>query len=348
VIVSTPAAPLPDEPGVRLTANPGLLEAAVIALRCLIAAFYTVGAYAGWFAIDGYPRLLTVSWVAGYHVALAVYVARYRIPGRPIHVVELVCPFLDVLCITLPWIAIGDPQSPFWGVYLYALVAYTRRYAGRAFMFVASYVVGNLVFARLVIEPGLDANLVTMVILATVMAFLLFTIGAGWRQAEADARRLAETDPLTGIGNRRTFLECLNGLSRDPAASFAVLMLDLDDFKRLNDEHGHLHGDAVLVRVAHLLSERLREDDHLARYGGEEFIVALPGPGLARAAGVAERLRAAIAESGLTTVSIGCAARRPAEPAASVVRRADDALLAMKRAGKNGVLMAESAHPLAA
>jgi len=278
-----------------------------------------------------------------------VYVARYRIPGRPIRQAEVLCPFLDVLCITLPWIAIGDPQSPFWAVYLYALVAYTRRYAGRTFMLVSSYVVGSLVCARLVIEPRVDANLVTMVIVAVVMAFLLFTIGAGWRQAEADARRLAETDPLTGIANRRTFLQCLSRLSRDPAEGFAVLMLDLDDFKRLNDQYGHLHGDEVLVNVAHTLSQRLRVDDHLARYGGEEFIVALPRAGLGRAADVAERLRCAVADCGArTTVSIGCAVRQPGESAASVVRRADDALLAMKRAGKNGVHLADPPHAAAA
>jgi diguanylate cyclase (GGDEF)-like protein len=114
-------------------------------------------------------------------------------------------------------------------------------------------------------------------------------------------------------------------------------MLDMDDFKRLNDEHGHLHGDDVLANVAGVLTDSVREGDLVARYGGEEFVIAMPGTELNAAADIAERLRLAIFDATPTSVSIGCAVRRPGEPAEAVLKRADDLLLAAKRTGKNAV-----------
>jgi diguanylate cyclase (GGDEF)-like protein len=133
------------------------------------------------------------------------------------------------------------------------------------------------------------------------------------------------------------FLERLDLLAANQEQGFAVLMLDLDDFKRLNDEYGHLHGDDVLANVAGLLSENVRETDSIARYGGEEFVVAMPGAPLSEAVAVAERLRETVLASTPTSISVGCAVREPGESAASVLKRADDLLLAAKRTGKNAV-----------
>ncbi|MEI2659840.1 MAG: diguanylate cyclase [Bifidobacterium adolescentis] len=163
---------------------------------------------------------------------------------------------MDVSCITTAWVVLGDAQSPFWAVYLYTLVGYGRRYVGARYAVLAGYIVVNILLARAIIAGGplnsgiFDSNLLTMMVLALAVASLSHAIGSAWRNAEHRARRLAETDSLTGIANRRVFLEQLDALAAEPSAGFALLMLDLDDFKRLNDEHGHLYGDRVLAQVA--------------------------------------------------------------------------------------------------
>jgi diguanylate cyclase (GGDEF)-like protein len=318
------------------------LEAQVLVLQCAIAVFYCVGAYAGLFGVEGAARTASVAWIFAYHVVHTWYVLRFRSAGRPVAWVELATPLADVSCITAAWVAIGDPTSSLWAVYLYALVGYSRRIHGTAYTLVAGFILVNVVGGKVFMsaQEGLtpvDANLVINVVILTCMALLAAAIGTAWRRAEAQARVLAETDPLTGIANRRTFLEQLEALAARPDSAFSILMLDLDDFKRLNDEHGHLAGDLVLSNVADALTANLREHDRLARYGGEEFVVVLPGADTTAAHVTAERLRLAVQETTPSTISVGCAARRPAEPAESVIRRADALLLAAKRTGKNAV-----------
>lgn len=318
------------------------LEKKLLALQSAIATFFCVGALSGAFGADGPVRDWIVAWIAGYHVAHAVYVLARRCPGRPIAWVETVTPLCDVTAITFGWVLLGASSNPFWAVYLYAFVDYAQRYEGRQYQLLAVFILSNLVGGHTLISlttgsPMISSGVLTMVVLAIATAALSGTVGEGWRRAERRARQMAEIDPLTGIANRRTFLERLDELSQSPSGVFSVLMLDLDDFKRLNDDFGHLHGDSVLERVAQVLSDSVREGDRLARYGGEEFAVAMPGANLSEAVAVAERLREAIFEGTPTTVSIGCATRGPGETATEVLHRADDLLISAKRTGKNVV-----------
>lgn len=160
---------------------------------------------------------------------------------------------------------------------------------------------------------------------------------------------LARRDPLTGLGNRRSFDESLgsaHGRARRHGMGLAVLMIDIDHFKRLNDTYGHPVGDRRLQAVAAILDACLqRGDDLLARYGGEEFIAALPTHGLDHALGLAERLRTAVEAAALpaaearVTISIGVAwqaAHDQGDPR-SLVERADQALYRAKHAGRNCV-----------
>jgi diguanylate cyclase (GGDEF)-like protein len=161
-------------------------------------------------------------------------------------------------------------------------------------------------------------------------------------------KQLAYVDGLTGIFNRRYFeMRILEEIER--AARFkhplALLMADIDHFKRLNDEFGHLLGDEVLRQVSSLLSQHSRKHDILCRYGGEEFVVVLPEIGPEAALVAAEKLRAIIAGwqfPGVprpVTVSIGVGGmRREAMTRDDLVQTADSALYAAKAAGKNRVV----------
>jgi two-component system cell cycle response regulator len=162
---------------------------------------------------------------------------------------------------------------------------------------------------------------------------------------------LALTDSLTGLYNRRYFTAHLEGLMTriaDGAQAAAVLMIDVDFFKKINDTYGHAAGDTVLREVAIRLARNVRSFDLVARYGGEEFVVVMPETDMAVAAMVAERLRRRIAcepfPCGGTnaveiTISVGLAARALADDtAANVLKRADLALYRAKRDGRNRVV----------
>jgi diguanylate cyclase (GGDEF)-like protein len=159
--------------------------------------------------------------------------------------------------------------------------------------------------------------------------------------------RLATVDGLTGLRNRR-WLDDAFPRQLERAARLeqpvSLLMIDIDRFKQMNDTHGHLVGDAVLGRVAEILTNGLRPQDLLARYGGEEFAVLLPGLDLAGSVNVAERLRRTVelaksaeGEEPLpsTTISIGVAETRRDETIASLLVRADAALYRAKHGGRN-------------
>jgi diguanylate cyclase (GGDEF)-like protein len=169
---------------------------------------------------------------------------------------------------------------------------------------------------------------------------------------------LATTDFLTGLPNRREFMARLDDeqarLQRDVGEQGAVLMLDLDHFKRVNDEYGHATGDAVLRHLAALMRDSQRKIDTLGRVGGEEFAVLLPGADMAAATAFAERLRQRIANTPLeaegrtlpVTVSIGIAALDPADASGdTALVRADKALYCAKRGGRNRVERVDQCGP---
>ena len=166
-------------------------------------------------------------------------------------------------------------------------------------------------------------------------------------------KALAARDGLTGLYNRRSFDELLAQAvareERKPQGAFALLMLDLDHFKKLNDTFGHPAGDAALRHAAQTLGRRLRKNDVLARYGGEEFAVILDGADLAKAGELAERVREALQKGQIVfegarlsvTASFGLAVwpGDGREPAA-ILAAADRALYAAKQAGRNRVATA--------
>jgi two-component system cell cycle response regulator len=165
------------------------------------------------------------------------------------------------------------------------------------------------------------------------------------------ALHMAVIDPLTQLYNRRYVHSYLDRLCSDPLGGrFALLMLDVDRFKAINDRFGHTMGDNVLQGVAQTLRSHLRQSDLLARFGGEEFLViltALDDPAIAMT--VAEKLRSAIetmniAPGVMVTASIGVAITQSPAAAAELIDQADAALYDAKRAGRNQVILHGPVH----
>jgi len=175
---------------------------------------------------------------------------------------------------------------------------------------------------------------------------------------------LARTDPLTGLANRRWMTETINhlwGKGKESPQRVAMLMCDIDEFKKLNDHLGHAEGDRCLVQVAGIIQKYVRRSlDHVARYGGEEFLVILPGMSEKEALCVAERVRENVEAAALpnptsrvsryVTLSIGIAVQGPAGEnltSEQMQRNADAALYRAKQSGRNRVVIyrpATSSH----
>ena len=193
----------------------------------------------------------------------------------------------------------------------------------------------------------LHAAAFVMLFVATAMGSIAFLLMLRER-AEAEIRRLAMFDTLTGIYNRGAFMELAErelARARRAGTPFAVLMLDLDHFKGVNDQFGHQAGDRVLAEFAAVAGRCLRTEDLVGRYGGEEFCAVLPGAVEGQAIAIAERIRLSVAERALgglprpTTISIGIAVCGPGAPFVldSAIARADEALYEAKNSGRNRV-----------
>ena len=207
------------------------------------------------------------------------------------------------------------------------------------------------------IAIGITAALIMAALLAlhvwrlrALVALRTRELEAARHQAESDAR----TDALTGLSNRRLFLE---GLDRDLSraarghCNLALISIDIDHFKLVNDQYGHLVGDEVLKGVATVLAGCARSGDLVARTGGEEFAVICLNTDASEARWLAERMRQQVANLDINTVdarisltlSLGIAAYQAGDTTISIMARADDALYAAKNRGRNRVICAENA-----
>jgi diguanylate cyclase len=176
---------------------------------------------------------------------------------------------------------------------------------------------------------------------------------ANLRQELQMAKEESLRDGLTGIYNRRAFDDYLQSLTERNLLQrhdFALLLMDIDDFKAVNDTYGHPVGDRVILAMAETCRQMVRSDDFLGRYGGEEFVIVLPGASRRNAAKKAKQICTTIHSTRYTldesdahpslalTVSIGVAAYKQGDAAATILERADQALYSAKRAGKNCVM----------
>lgn len=209
-------------------------------------------------------------------------------------------------------------------------------------------VVSPALTASFVVDPfQLGAFLFSMVfifVMTMALAVMLF------REKEVEVMSLARRDPLTGLHNRLSLGEFSQQAIIDAGRSgepLSIILLDIDHFKRFNDEHGHQVGDAILKSVAGRLNQVLRDSDAAFRLGGEEFVIVLPKATSEQATQVAERIRASLAGASTDvaadalelTASFGVVEwDAPNENWDGLIGRADDALYQAKHAGRNRVI----------
>ena len=175
-----------------------------------------------------------------------------------------------------------------------------------------------------------------------------------WRNREKMIDQLSRIDPLTGIFNRRSITHGLNQ-AKEQKKVYALILLDLDHFKKINDNYGHEAGDRVLQQVAKILSFNLRSQDIVGRFGGEEFILVLLEADIPRAMDIAERCRQQIEQTEIlvmgkqhirVTASFGVAVSNGYQNKEEVIRLADAALYQAKAEGRNCIRVASSAQIL--
>jgi polar amino acid transport system substrate-binding protein len=185
-----------------------------------------------------------------------------------------------------------------------------------------------------------------------VILSLIFPAAVGYRLLENDEKmkeeikRLSEEDYLTKLYNRRIIHEIIEKeiiRSSRYDSAFSIILLDIDDFKSINDTYGHNTGDKVLIQFSKTLTQTIREADIAGRWGGEEFLVICPETNIDGATALAEKLRVNIencrfANAGNVTASFGVAGMRHADNVKSLIQRADNSLYSAKEAGKNCVV----------
>ena len=276
--------------------------------------------------------------------AIAVYLKR----SPPIPLILLLVPLVPAIGISL------KIQGFFGALWCYPTVLLFTFSLSRRMANVCNVLMLVAISALVYHFIGVDYTIRFSATLAltVVLANLILSIVVDLHRRLLDQ---ANVDPLTGAFNRRHMERCLadaierRGRTSAPAS---LLLVDIDHFKRLNDDFGHAAGDDVLKSVVELIERRSRKLDLLFRIGGEEFMLLLPDTREAAAAVLAEQLRASIEQSrpvdaSRLTVSIGVAELRPGETIDAWMKHADEALYAAKNAGRNRVARSDAHAPSA-
>jgi diguanylate cyclase (GGDEF)-like protein len=253
---------------------------------------------------------------------------------------------LTPLLLAAAVLSTGGAGSP--ALMWFALPAVTlgARFEPRGIVIGTAYILALLLLCTYGFDPAGAAAGHQNVIAAVALVLSTVTLSGALVESDRAHRRRSTVDPLTGLFNRNALEQRLAELdvqSHDGReASHALLLCDLDHFKRVNDHLGHAAGDTVLQEVAYAMRASLRAGDSIYRVGGEEILVVLPGATKTDAVDIGERLRRAVRDlhpvGVQMTVSIGAAVSRPGGfDVDDIVRRADEALYAAKANGRDTV-----------
>ena len=329
-----------------------------------------------WLAHAGYASVAAMTWWAlvatGGLVVMAALVrldltATWRDPALTFPQI-----LWAVTSSAVAYVLIGEVKGVIHGLLALTLLFAALNLKAKQIVAVSLYALGTFSFAVLFsIHLGRDSApeiayatvLLIMLLGCMLLSLQLYQLRVRLRRqrqelvlALAENRELASRDPLTGVLNRRHMLElmhleqrrCLRG-----QRTMWLAQMDIDHFKQINDTHGHGVGDLALMAFTQVVRENIRSSDVLARWGGEEFVLLLSDTHLDGALLTLERVRAAVEAAeveggppGLRmTVSMGLAEHQPGEAVELTLDRADKALYAAKRAGRNRVALGEGLLP---
>ncbi|MEM7082211.1 MAG: GGDEF domain-containing protein [Pseudomonadota bacterium] len=295
-------------------------------------------------------RLSQGEWLIGFVDALIVVsMAALGIFVFRTHKVRPASIYLSILCTSgaLLTVYLKGPMQVFW-TYPALMVGFylLKPKEALALVMVATLallppLVSQMAFSQL------GAVLVTLLITNSVA----YSFSAQTRRQKEQLMELAACDPLTGTGNRRGLLlemQRVQAQRNRLGTPSSLLLIDLDRFKQINDQHGHGVGDEVLIEVCRRITARIRQTDSLYRIGGEEFVVITHNEHIRSAAALAEELRKEVAEvpcSGVdVTLSVGVAELVSDETSKEWLGRADEALYDAKARGRNQVCLARFPH----
>lgn len=345
--------PRPGGLGVRGSSLAGAAYWGMVQRVALMAASIDVGYIAVFLWLGSMPLALVNI------ISVAMYLGAYRLIQLRRNAMALALIWLEVISHSaLGSLLIGWESGFHYYLLLFIpaiVVANTRGLAWPMVVALLAYYLGLQtlcsMFAPLAPLPPDSVQIVNWMHICLVFALSAALAGYYRRTiliAEARLRRQATLDPLTGLNNRRQFAalasHALSRSERD-GSPVALMLCDVDHFKLVNDTHGHGVGDDVLVAVARVLADNMREQDILARWGGEEFLALMPACSPEAAGDMAERIRAAIAAAPLDvgtmqlalTLSFGVAQVRGNADLRAAIARADAALYQSKDQGRNRV-----------
>lgn len=324
----------------------GSTESIQILARRASIAFAAFSGLSAWY-------LQSSAWemAAGLAAAYALYSLTLCRRKAPPGVGEL---FLSVaLCAGLTLVQAGYSDILYPLLLLRMALRAGRRRAVRIALIIAAVQLGASAAVTTAFTPAAIAGMLFNLLGAAVVTYAAVYIDALiTRQASDDKQmlelirqndrnyRMALTDALTGLYNHRAYKERIDSLSQ-----YVLLVIDIDHFKKLNDTHGHLIGDKVLVALGTIIKASVRSGDLAFRYGGEEFVVVLPGTTAQVGLKIAERLRSKVAEFAFegekgripVTVSVGLSVKKPGMNSQVIFEQADRALYRAKQLGRNNV-----------
>lgn len=311
----------------------------------LALALSSVSAEVGWWWVA--PLIVGL---AGFAVADS-FMRRSAHPGAWVAAAWAILPLLlaDAVVMT------GGAASPVLMWFALPAITLGARFEPRGIALGTVYVLALLVVSTVGLDPATASAHHQQLIASGALVLCAVILSGALVESDRAHRRRSTLDPLTGLFNRSALEQRLAELdgqpsSEDEGLSHALLLCDLDHFKRVNDQLGHAAGDAVLQEVAYTMRAELRAGDSIYRVGGEEILVVLPGADEADAIEISERLRQAVRERrpvGVpVTVSIGIAVSMPGGvDTGDLVSRADAALYAAKAGGRDMVVVGNGDEP---
>ncbi|MDH7944857.1 GGDEF domain-containing protein [Pseudohongiella sp. SYSU M77423] len=292
-------------------------------------------------ALDYAGAVAVTAVLVYFHRSTQLAVASWLVVGVLIAVLLSFVHMADGRAYSLMWVTLLPPVTFF----------LLGRHAGAWICGLIFTYVCTFVYLRLPYWPPAEVtigSLLNIIEVLTAHWFLFRLYERSRAEAFAELEHLSTTDPLTGLLNRSrldsVLQEEINRHQRS-GQPLSVVLCDLDHFKRINDNYGHLTGDQVLIETAALIRESMRKTDHSGRWGGEEFLLICPDTSTDATHTIIDKLRRATAGASLPhalqiSLSFGIATWRASESSDQLLKRADDALYEAKRSGRDRIVLA--------